>query len=70
MTEKRIGEIFTIDGKTYVCIEANDDSCLECDLRHTDGTKCMMCLKCMKNQRTDHKEVIAVEINNIQKEQS
>jgi hypothetical protein len=68
--ERKIGEIFELDGEWYQCIE--NDSCGECSLFTTEcgsGTKSDLADKvvgqCSKIRRTDNKHVIFKKLEKV-----
>lgn len=68
--ERKIGEIFELDGDWYQCIES--DSCGECSLFTTEcgsGTKSDLADKvvgqCSKVRRTDNKHVIFKKLEKV-----
>lgn len=62
--ERKIGEIFTCDGKTYQVVEGS--KCENCDIRGHCVSVSSITGSCYKDYRLDNADIIFKEINNME----
>lgn len=62
--ERKIGEIFTCNGKTYQVVEGS--KCENCDLRGHCVSVSNIAGSCYKDYRSDNTDIIFKEINNME----
>ena len=62
--ERKIGEIFTCDGKTYKVIKGN--RCTYCDIGNMCILKASIIGPCTPKTRTDKTDIVFKEINNME----
>lgn len=65
--ERKLGEIFTCDGKTYQVVEGS--KCENCDLRGHCVSVANIAGTCFKDYRSDNTNIIFKEINNMENNQ-
>lgn len=65
--ERKLGEIFTCDGKTYQAVEGS--KCENCDLRGHCVSVANIAGTCFKDYRSDNTNIIFKEINNMENNQ-
>lgn len=65
--ERKVGEIFTCDGKTYKVIRGN--RCAYCDIGNMCILKASIIGPCTPKTRTDKTDVVFKEINNMKNNQ-
>ena len=66
--ERKIGDIFTLDGKTFKVIESKDEFCFECYFYSKCGIQCSDSIVretigvCEDSKRKDKKNIVFIKV--------